>query len=144
MANENVENKVLEEKTEEVKPAEVEVKKEEGKKEVKKEKVKKAKKEKKERKVKKRIKETVSELKKVSWPTFKETVKKTGVVLGVVIFFGAILFAFDYILSTSLTALAGGEIPVVKKWVSVGLACAIVVIAAVWLTIWAVRKKNRR
>ncbi len=31
MANENVENKVLEEKTEEVKPAEVEVKKEEGK-----------------------------------------------------------------------------------------------------------------
>lgn len=143
MANEN---EVLEEEVlEETKPVESEVKAEETKPEKqKKEKVKKVKKEKKESKIKKRLKETASELKKVSWPTFKETVKKTGVVLGVVIFFSVILFAFDYILSTSLTALAGGEIPVVKKWVSVGLACAIVACAIAWLTIWLIRRKNRR
>lgn len=144
MANENIENEVLEEKAlEEVKPVQEEAQTQKPEKE-KKEKVKKNKKEKKDSKIKKRLKETASELKKVSWPSFKETVKKTGVVLGVVIFFGVILFAFDYILSTSLTALAGGEIPVVKKWVSVGFACAIVAVAAAWLTIWMLRKKNRR
>lgn len=47
----------------------------------------------------KRIKETVSELKKVSWPSFKDVVKKTGVVLAVVIFFGVVLFVFDFLLS---------------------------------------------
>ncbi len=46
----------------------------------------------------KRIKETVSELKKVSWPSFGTVVKKTGVVLTVVIFFTVILFGFDYVL----------------------------------------------
>ncbi len=46
-----------------------------------------------------RLRETGSELKKISWPSFKETMKKTGVVLAVVIFFTAILFAFDYLLS---------------------------------------------
>ena len=40
-----------------------------------------AKKEKKENKLVRRLKETGSELKKVSWPSFKETLKKTGVVL---------------------------------------------------------------
>ena len=51
------------------------------------------------RKFGKRIKETVSELKKVTWPSFKDVVKKTGVVLAVVIFFGIVLFIFDFLLS---------------------------------------------
>ncbi|MBR7091450.1 MAG: preprotein translocase subunit SecE [Clostridia bacterium] len=46
-----------------------------------------------------RTKETFSELKKVSWPTFKEVVKKTGVVLAVVIFFALVLFGVDRLLS---------------------------------------------
>ena len=49
------------------------------------------------RTMKKRIKETMSELKKVSWPSFKDVVKKTGVVLAVVIFFGIVLWIFDFI-----------------------------------------------
>ena len=46
-----------------------------------------------------RIKETGSELKKISWPTFGQTMKKTGVVIAVVLFFAVVLFAFDYVLS---------------------------------------------
>ncbi len=49
------------------------------------------------RTMKKRIKETMSELKKVSWPSFKDVVKKTGVVLAVVIFFGIVLWIFDIV-----------------------------------------------
>lgn len=33
-----------------------------------------------------------SELKKVHWPTFKQIVKSTGIVLGIVVLFGLILF----------------------------------------------------
>ena len=58
----------------------------------------------------KRIKETVSELKKVSWPSFKNVIKKTGVVLAVVIFFGVCLFAFDFILSMLYNLLQGKSI----------------------------------
>lgn len=55
------------------------------------------KKNKKKEKVKKRrIKETVSELKKVTWPKFSEVAKKTGIVLAVVIIFGVILLGMDY------------------------------------------------
>ena len=46
----------------------------------------------------KKIKETGSELKKVTWPKFGEVVKKTGVVLAVVIFFTVVLFGMDYLL----------------------------------------------
>lgn len=46
----------------------------------------------------KRLKETVSELKKVSWPSFGTVVKKTGIVLAVVLFFTVVLFGFDYVL----------------------------------------------
>lgn len=46
-----------------------------------------------------RLKETGSELKKVSWPTFGEVVKKTGIVIAVVIFFAVVLFAFDRLLA---------------------------------------------
>lgn len=46
----------------------------------------------------KKFKETVSELKKVSWPGFGTVVKKTGVVLAVVVIFTVVLFGFDYVL----------------------------------------------
>ncbi len=44
------------------------------------------------------IKETNSELKKVSWPTFKNVVKQTGVVLAVVVIFAVVLFGIDRLL----------------------------------------------
>ena len=66
------------------------------------EKTEKIKKVKKEKKVKQhkvgKVKETVSELKKVSWPSFGSVVKKTLVVLGMVIFFTLVLFAIDSLL----------------------------------------------
>ena len=40
-----------------------------------------------------------SELKKVSWPTFVEVVKQTGIVLAVVLVFMVVIFAFDMGLS---------------------------------------------
>lgn len=55
-----------------------------------------------------RIKETGSELKKVSWPSFKEVVKKTGVVMAVVIFFAVALVAFDWLLSLLYNLFIGG------------------------------------
>lgn len=64
----------------------------------KKEDKKKAKKEKKQNKVAKKTKETFSELKKVSWPSFGQVVKKTGVVLAVVVIFTVVLFGIDYLL----------------------------------------------
>lgn len=53
----------------------------------------------KERKLAKKTKETVSELKKVTWPSFGKVVKQTAVVLGVVLFFTVILFGIDRLLS---------------------------------------------
>lgn len=47
----------------------------------------------------KKSKETFSELKKVSWPSFSKVVKQTAIVLGVVIFFTIILFGIDRLLS---------------------------------------------
>ena len=60
-----------------------------------------AKKEKKvrENKLAKKTKETVSELKKVTWPSFGKVVKQTAIVLGVVLFFTIILFGIDRLLS---------------------------------------------
>lgn len=57
------------------------------------------KKEKKSSKIATKSKETVSELKKVTWPSFSKVVKQTAVVLGVVIFFTVILFGIDRLLS---------------------------------------------
>ncbi len=58
---------------------------------------KKAKKDKKEKgSAKRKAKETLSELKKVTWPTFSEVCKKTGVVLVVVLVFAVIIFGMDY------------------------------------------------
>lgn len=61
---------------------------------------KKKKKEKKEKKggLGKKIKETGSELKKVTWPTFGQVMKKTGVVLVVVAIFTVVLFGMDTLL----------------------------------------------
>ena len=42
-----------------------------------------------------RTKETVSELKKVSWPSFKTVLKNTGMVLAVVLIFGLVVFGID-------------------------------------------------
>ncbi|MEG1751740.1 MAG: preprotein translocase subunit SecE [Clostridia bacterium] len=59
----------------------------------------KPKKEKKPSKVGKMLKETGSELKKVSWPTFGKTLKTTGIVLVVVAVFTVVLFGMDRLLS---------------------------------------------
>ena len=42
-----------------------------------------------------KIKDTFSELKRVTWPTFPKVVKKTGVVLVVVLAFLVVITAFD-------------------------------------------------
>jgi preprotein translocase subunit SecE len=68
---------------------------------------KKTKKEKKPNRLIRRLKETGSELKKVTWPTFPKVVKQTGVVLGVVVFFTLILFGFDYLLKFLFELLIG-------------------------------------
>ena len=44
-------------------------------------------------KLARKARETTSELKKVTWPTFKDVVKRTGVVLAVVVIFAVILLA---------------------------------------------------
>lgn len=43
-----------------------------------------------------KFKDIFSELKKVSWPTFAKVVKKTGIVLVVVLIFLVVIAAFDY------------------------------------------------
>ena len=64
----------------------------------------KAKKQKKEKvkkpsKFAKSLKDTGAELKKVTWPKFKDVVKQTGVVLVVVIVFTLVLFGLDRLCS---------------------------------------------
>lgn len=46
-----------------------------------------------------KIKETFSELKKVSWPSFGKTVKQTGAVLVVVLLFMLIILGIDSLVS---------------------------------------------
>ena len=93
MANkENEVTNVEESKQPEIKPA-----KETSK--VKDTKKKEKKKEKRVSKTGKRIKETASELKKVTWPTFGSVVKKTGVVLAVIVIFAVVLFGIDRLLA---------------------------------------------
>ena len=71
----------------------VEVKAKDVDKKKKKEKVKKP------NKVAKAIKDTGSELKKVTWPKFKDVVKQTGIVLVVVIVFALVLLGLDKLCS---------------------------------------------
>lgn len=55
--------------------------------------------------LKRKAKETVAELKNVTWPTFGEVCKKTGVVLVVVLVFAVIIFGMDYGLGALVTLL---------------------------------------
>lgn len=48
---------------------------------------------------KNKAKETVSELKKVTWPKFGTVVKNTGMVLAVVLIFGLLVFGIDSLFS---------------------------------------------
>ena len=81
--NQQTEEKVVETKTNKV----VEVKAKDTKK--------KPHKEKKPNKIGKALKETGNELKKVTWPKFKEVVKQTGIVLVFVLLFAVVLFGID-------------------------------------------------
>lgn len=49
-------------------------------------------------KARRKVKETFAELKKVTWPSFGDVCKKTGVVLVVVIVFAVVVFGIDYCL----------------------------------------------
>jgi len=46
-----------------------------------------------------KTRDLISELKKVTWPTFPKVMKQTSIVLGVVIFFLIVIFAIDLGLS---------------------------------------------
>ena len=90
------------EKVEEVKveqPAKTEEKVEKVKEEPKKADKPKKKKDKKPSKMAKRLKETSSELKKVTWPKFTTVLKQTGVVLTVVAAFLLVVFGIDRLCS---------------------------------------------
>lgn len=78
--------------------------KQEGKKDAKKDK-KKDKKDKNKKGLIKKTKETASELKKVTWPSFGEVVKKTGIVIAFVIIFGLLVFGVDTLLGYLVTLL---------------------------------------
>ena len=53
----------------------------------------------------KKTKETASELKKVTWPSFGAVVKKTGIVIAFVIIFGLLVFGVDTLLGYLVTLL---------------------------------------
>ena len=56
-------------------------------------------------KFKKKAKETMSEIKKVTWPSFGEVCKRTGVVLAVVLIFAVVIFGIDYGLGALMSLL---------------------------------------
>jgi len=89
----NEKNIQTQEKLETKKDKVVEVKAKDINKKKKKDKVKKP------NKLAKSLKDTGNELKKISWPSFKEVVKQTGVVLVVVVVFALVLFGFDRLCS---------------------------------------------
>ena len=93
--------KVEEVKVENVKeePAKTEEKVEKVKEEPKKNEKPKKKKDKKPSKMAKRLKETSSELKKVTWPKFTTVLKQTGVVLAVTAAFLLVVFGLDRLCS---------------------------------------------
>ena len=88
--------------------AEKEEKKVERQKELKKEKKQKEKKEGKRRNPFSFLKGMFSELRKVSWPSFGQTVAKTGVVIVVVLVFRLLVFGVDYGLMHLYRLLVGG------------------------------------
>ena len=54
----------------------------------------------------KKVKESLSEIKKVNWPTFKKVVKQTGMVISVVVICTLVLFGIDRLLSLLFSWLA--------------------------------------
>ena len=50
-------------------------------------------------KIAKALKDTGNELKKVSWPGFKQVVKQTGIVLAFVVVFAVVIFGFERLCS---------------------------------------------
>lgn len=64
------------------------------------------KKEKKQGGLGRKTKETMSELKKVTWPSFGEVAKKTGVVVAFVLIFGLFFYGVNALLGWLVTLLA--------------------------------------
>jgi len=58
-------------------------------------------------KFKQTTKETLNEVKKISWPSFKTVLKQTGIVIAVVVVFALVIFGFDRLLSLAYNALIG-------------------------------------
>lgn len=54
-----------------------------------------------------RVKETFSELKKVTWPTFGKAMAQTGMVLGIVAIFAVLVFGVDALLSWLFSLING-------------------------------------
>lgn len=54
------------------------------------------------------IKEIISELKKVSWPTFAKVMAETGIVLVVVLFFLLVILGIDSLLAMLFKLLVRG------------------------------------
>ena len=50
-------------------------------------------------KVAKALKDTGNELKKVTWPSFKQVAKQTGIVLAFVVVFAVVIFGFERLCS---------------------------------------------
>ena len=90
-----------------------------------------------------KAKDIFSELKKVSWPTFKQVVKKTGVVLAVVVFFGLVLFGFDYVLKFMFKLITSSAYTQTELWATVGILGAIVIAVVVCVSVWISRKKRK-
>ena len=59
------------------------------------------------RRMGKGIKEIISELKKVTWPTFAKVMAETGIVLVVVLFFLLIILGFDSLFTWLFNLLVG-------------------------------------
>ena len=55
---------------------------------------------------KSRAKETIGELKKVTWPTFSKTMKQTGMVLSLVLIFGVVVLGIDLLISFIINLLS--------------------------------------
>ena len=53
-----------------------------------------------------RTKETLGELKKVTWPTFSKTMKQTGMVLSLVLVFGVAVLGIDLLISFIINLLS--------------------------------------
>ncbi|MBU0535290.1 preprotein translocase subunit SecE [Patescibacteria group bacterium] len=49
--------------------------------------------------------QSLEELKKIQWPSKKETVRLTGLVIGISAFAGLVIMLFDYIFKRLLTLL---------------------------------------